>query len=140
MHLVYTTFISLNFCSIHLILGGGFLNIAKNQINADLFIEFTGSDIGYTSPYTWDIIGKNLFIMGIEGLVFLLLNLLWEKMFDQKIPNSSNGNGEGVLVVKSVSKIFKKIRSSFKAVDNISLKVERGECFGLIGLNGLLGS
>ena len=74
--------------------------------------------------------------MGIEGLAFLLLNLVWEKMFDQKIPNSSNGNEEGVLVVKSVSKIFKKIRSSFKAVDNISLKVERGECFGLIGLNG----
>ena len=89
-----------------LFLGGGFLNLAKNQIDADLFKEFTDTDNGYKDPYDWEIIGKNLFIMGIEGLIFLFLNLVWEKFFDQKIPKSSGMDVDGVLVVKNVTKTY----------------------------------
>lgn len=74
--------------------------------------------------------------MGIEGLIFLFLNLVWEKFFDQKSPKKSGMDLDGVLVVKNLTKTYKNINNSFTAVDNINLNVERGECFGLIGLNG----
>ena len=29
----------------------------------------------FTNPFTWDLVGKNLFCLVVEGVVFFLLNL-----------------------------------------------------------------
>ncbi len=41
-----------------------------------------------------------------------------------------------LLEVKNISKSFKKNRTTFKAVDNISFEIGEGECLGLVGESG----
>merc|ERR1719410_2634451 len=55
---------------------------------------------------------------------------------DENPPTDNEGQSENVLVIKNVTKFYKTLSTKFKAVDNLSLSVKRGECFGLIGVNG----
>ena len=45
-------------------------------------------------------------------------------------------NGRAILEIKDLKKHFRVGRESLKAVDGISLEIEKGETFGLVGESG----
>ncbi len=49
---------------------------------------------------------------------------------------SPNGNGRALLEIKDLKKHFRVGREALKAVDGISLEIEKGETFGLVGESG----
>jgi alanine-alpha-ketoisovalerate/valine-pyruvate aminotransferase len=66
-----------NYC-----LGRGLMDVATNeyvtqykQLAAD-FIEV--GDTSFRSPFEWDIIGRNLFAMGLQAVFFFLFTLFCE--------------------------------------------------------------
>src|SRR5687768_13773643 len=52
--------------------------------------------------------------------------------------SSSNRNGDVVVAVRGLTKVFKDFwgRPKARAVDNVNFEVRRGEVFGLLGPNG----
>jgi ABC-2 type transport system ATP-binding protein len=52
--------------------------------------------------------------------------------------SASNGNGEVIVAVRGLTKVFKDFwgRPKARAVDNVNFEVRRGEVFGLLGPNG----
>ncbi|MGH3107399.1 MAG: ATP-binding cassette domain-containing protein, partial [Rubrobacter sp.] len=47
-----------------------------------------------------------------------------------------NGNGRPLLEINDLRKYFRVGRETLKAVDGISLKIDRGETLGLVGESG----
>jgi len=47
-----------------------------------------------------------------------------------------NGNGQPLLDIKDLKKYFRVSRASLKAVDGITLHIDKGETFGLVGESG----
>ena len=121
-------------------LGGGFLSLATAQIRADLYLEFgdeQDSNLTTVSPFDWTVIGRNLTVLATETVLFFLANLIWETAMDRRRPQQEGSKGDRpVLGIEGVTKLYRNLLSKFKAVDDLSLRVGRGECFGLIGLNG----
>jgi oligopeptide transport system ATP-binding protein len=50
--------------------------------------------------------------------------------------HSRDGNGRALLELKDLKKYFRVGREALKAVDGISLEIEKGETFGLVGESG----
>ena len=119
-------------------LGGGFLSIATEQIRADLFNEFTDMPNGAADPFSWTVAGRNMAALALEAIIFFLLNLAWEVLIDRRRPKvADEGEEEGaVLRVDQVSKVYRSLANKFTALSDFNLSISRGECFGLIGLNG----
>ena len=118
-------------------LGGGFLSIATEQIRADLFNEFTDMPNGAANPFSWTVAGRNMAALGSEAIIFFLLNLAWEVLMDRRRPKVAEEGGEGVVLrVDQVSKVYHSLANKFTALSDFNLSISRGECFGLIGLNG----
>ena len=118
-------------------LGGGFLSIATEQIRADLFNEFTDMPNGASDPFSWTVAGRNMVALASEAIVFFLLNLAWEVVMDRRRPKMVEEGEEGlVLKVDQVSKVYRSLTNKFTALSDFNLSISRGECFGLIGLNG----
>ena len=116
-------------------LGGGFLSIATEQIRADLFNEFTDMPNSAADPFSWAVAGRNMVVLGLEAIIFFLLNLAWEVVMDRRRPKEGE-NGSSVLRVEQVSKVYRSLNNKFTALSDFNLSISRGECFGLIGLNG----
>ncbi|KAL1772572.1 retinal-specific ATP-binding cassette transporter [Sigmodon hispidus] len=138
----------------HFCLGRGLIDLALSQAVTDVYAQF-GEEYS-SNPFQWDLIGKNLVAMAIEGVVYFLLTLLiqyhffftwWvaeparEPIFDedddvaaerQRI--SSGGNKMDILRLNELSKVYS--GSSSPAVDRLCVGVRPGECFGLLGVNG----
>ncbi|KAG7487889.1 hypothetical protein MATL_G00028350 [Megalops atlanticus] len=139
----------------HFCLGRGLIDMAKNQAMADAFQRLGTKQT--LDPLSWDFVGKNLFAMAVEGVVFFLFTLLLQYNFfisfrswsepvlpplgpeDQDVSkerdrvNSGRAHGD-ILTVKELSKVYKAGRKP--AVDRLCLGIPRGECFGLLGVNG----
>ena len=92
--------------------------MTENQIFNDLFLQYDDSDRGYTDPFNYDVVGKCLMALGLETLVFHIVNILIELFLDD-IPPFGSSSSASVLSLKSVSKIYKTLQSKFKAVDEI---------------------
>ncbi|XP_068958059.1 phospholipid-transporting ATPase ABCA7 [Petaurus breviceps papuanus] len=58
----------------HFCLGRGLIDMVRNQAVADAFLRL--GDEKFQSPLSWELVGKNLFAMGLQGPIFLLLTLL----------------------------------------------------------------
>ncbi|MGH0120758.1 UNVERIFIED_CONTAM: hypothetical protein FKN15_027124 [Acipenser sinensis] len=108
------------------------------------------------SPLSWDFVGKNLFAMAVQGLVFFLFTILLQykffinfRPFSVKLPpvgqededvarereRVKSGRAKGdILEVKELTKVYRLQRKP--AVDRLCLGIPRGECFGLLGVNG----
>ena len=99
--------------------GGGFLKLTENQIYNDLFEQFADKSDGYGNPYGSDVIGKNLLALGLETVLFLLINFLLEMIIDENPPTDDEGQSENVLGIKNVTKFYKTLSTKFKAVDNL---------------------
>ncbi|NXP15699.1 ABCA1 protein, partial [Thinocorus orbignyianus] len=138
----------------HFCLGRGLIDMVKNQAMADAFERF--GDKRFVSPLSWDLVGKNMFAMAIEGVVFFLFTLLLQYRFflrlgpralqlpslgeeDQDVARerarvaSTPPHGH-LLLLKDLTKVYRRRR--VPAVDRLCVAVPPGECFGLLGVNG----
>ncbi|XP_056624973.1 phospholipid-transporting ATPase ABCA1b [Triplophysa dalaica] len=138
----------------HFCLGRGLIDMVKNQAMADAMERF--GEERFRSPLEWDMVGKNLFAMAVEGVVFFVLTVLIQYRFFFKPKSFSaklspigeededvarerqrivNGNGQGdILELRQLTKVYK--RKQKPAVDRLCVGIPPGECFGLLGVNG----
>ncbi|NXK66814.1 ABCA1 protein, partial [Sylvietta virens] len=139
----------------HFCLGRGLIDMVKNQAMADAFERF--GDKRFVSPLSWDLVGKNMFAMAIEGIVFFLFTLLlqYHRLFLRLGPRAlelpSLGDEDGdvarerarvgsipphgyLLLLKDLTKVYR--RRKAPAVDRLCVAIPPGECFGLLGVNG----
>ncbi|XP_069050210.1 retinal-specific phospholipid-transporting ATPase ABCA4 isoform X2 [Lepisosteus oculatus] len=138
----------------HFCLGRGLIDLAMNQAVTDVYSRF-GEDYRL-DPFSWNFVGKNLFFMAVEGIVYSTLNLLIQYRFflnhwlletskgtvtdeDKDVAEErermyKGGSKNDILKIKDLSKTY--IGRSRPAVDRICVGVPPGECFGLLGVNG----
>uniref|UniRef100_A0A4W5PLG4 P-type phospholipid transporter n=1 Tax=Hucho hucho TaxID=62062 RepID=A0A4W5PLG4_9TELE len=133
----------------HFCLGRGLIDMAKNQAMSDAF-QRLGIIIHFfftLDPLEWDFVGKNLFAMAVEGVVFFLFTILLQYKFflpplgpeDEDIARErervKSGKAQAdILTMMDLSKVYKAGKKP--AVDRLCLGIPRGECFGLLGVNG----
>ncbi|XP_051957162.1 phospholipid-transporting ATPase ABCA1 [Xyrauchen texanus] len=139
----------------HFCLGRGLIDMAKNQAMEDAFQRLgTKQNL---DPLSWDFVGKNLFAMAMEGIVFFIFTVLLQYKFfihfsrwtgfvlpplgieDEDVARErdrvKNGRAKGdILTLTDLSKVYKAGR--MPAVNRLCLGIPRGECFGLLGVNG----
>uniref|UniRef100_A0A8D2NJS6 ABC transporter domain-containing protein n=1 Tax=Zonotrichia albicollis TaxID=44394 RepID=A0A8D2NJS6_ZONAL len=131
-------------------LGQGLIELSYNQIKFDLTRNF-GID-SYVSPFEMDFLGWIFVAMSLQGTLLLLLrlflhwDLLWKSSTDspsedvdvemerQRLFGGRTGND--VLLLYNLRKCYGGFSKKNTAVENISLGIPRGECFGLLGTNG----
>ncbi|XP_053093930.1 phospholipid-transporting ATPase ABCA1 isoform X2 [Pangasianodon hypophthalmus] len=139
----------------HFCLGRGLIDMAKNQAMADAFQRLGNTQT--LEPLAWDFVGKNLFAMAVEGVVFFIFTVLLQYKFfihfrmwsdpvlpplgpeDEDVANErervkSNKTQDNILIVRDLSKVYK--AGKRPAVNQLCLGIPRGECFGLLGVNG----
>uniref|UniRef100_A0A8D3BI67 P-type phospholipid transporter n=1 Tax=Scophthalmus maximus TaxID=52904 RepID=A0A8D3BI67_SCOMX len=131
----------------HFCLGRGLIDMAKNQAMADTL-----------DPLQWDFVGKNLFAMAAQGVIFFIFTILLQYKFfihfrpwwaepempplgpeDEDVARErervKSGKAQSdILTMTDLSKVYKAGRKP--AVDRLCLGIPRGECFGLLGVNG----
>nr|XP_041569928.1 ATP-binding cassette sub-family A member 13 [Taeniopygia guttata] len=138
-------------------LGQGLIELSYNQIKFDLTRNF-GID-SYVSPFEMDFLGWIFVAMSLQGTLLLVLrlflhwDLLWKprghcsvndmdspsedvdvEMERQRLFGGRTGND--VLLLYNLRKCYGGFSKKNTAVENISLGIPRGECFGLLGTNG----
>ncbi|XP_069448042.1 phospholipid-transporting ATPase ABCA7 isoform X5 [Ovis canadensis] len=138
----------------HFCLGRGLIDMVRNQAMADAF-ERLGEG-HFQSPLRWEVVGKNLLAMFIQGPVFLLFTLLLQhhnrllpqpklrplpalgeededvaRERERVVQGATQGD---VLVLRDLTKVYPGQRTP--AVDRLCLGIPPGECFGLLGVNG----
>ncbi|XP_077388934.1 phospholipid-transporting ATPase ABCA1b isoform X2 [Festucalex cinctus] len=140
----------------HFCLGRGLIDMVKNQAMADALQRFGENRL--RSPLEWDMVGKNLFAMALEGVVFFIITVLIQFRFcvkprpasgvsDAGAPGQEDedvarerqrivhGLGRGhILELRQLTKVFKSKQKP--AVDRLCVGIPPGECFGLLGVNG----
>uniref|UniRef100_A0A9L0SRG3 P-type phospholipid transporter n=1 Tax=Equus caballus TaxID=9796 RepID=A0A9L0SRG3_HORSE len=138
----------------HFCLGRGLIDMVKNQAMADALERF--GENRFVSPLSWDLVGRNLFAMAVEGVVFFLITVLIQYRFfirprpvNAKLPPLNDededvrrerqrildGGGQNdILEIKELTKVYRRKRKP--AVDRICVGIPPGECFGLLGVNG----
>uniref|UniRef100_A0A7N8YHU5 P-type phospholipid transporter n=1 Tax=Mastacembelus armatus TaxID=205130 RepID=A0A7N8YHU5_9TELE len=117
----------------HFCLGRGLIDMVKNQAMADALERF--GENRFRSPLAWDMVGKNLFAMAIEGVVFFFISiLLYEDVARERQRILSGGGHSDILELRQLTKIYK--RKQKPAVDRLCVGIPPGECFGLLGVNG----
>ncbi|XP_063756662.1 phospholipid-transporting ATPase ABCA1-like isoform X2 [Eleginops maclovinus] len=139
----------------HFCLGRGLIDMAKNQAMATLFSSF-GED-RFQDPLSWDMVGKNLCAMSIQGAVMFTVTILIQYKFFCKprlisvnsLPAKEeedvdvarerervHGGGaqSDLLRICDLTKVYS--RRSTPAVDRLCVGVPAAECFGLLGING----
>uniref|UniRef100_A0A3Q2D7Z4 P-type phospholipid transporter n=1 Tax=Cyprinodon variegatus TaxID=28743 RepID=A0A3Q2D7Z4_CYPVA len=143
----------------HFCLGRGLIDMAKNQALADAFQRLGMNTIKQTlDPLQWDFVGKNLFAMAAEGVIFFIFTILLQYKFfiyyrpwwkqpqlpplgpeDEDVARERERVKSGkahsdILTMIDLSKVYKAGRKP--AVDRLCLGIPRSECFGLLGVNG----
>ncbi|KAF7649373.1 hypothetical protein LDENG_00142250 [Lucifuga dentata] len=140
----------------HFCLGRGLIDMVKNQAMADALERF--GENRFRSPLEWDMVGKNLFAMAVEGVIFFIITVLIQYRFcikpkpvskltklapvgeeDEDVARERqrivHGLGHGdILELRQLTKVFK--RKQKPAVDRLCVGIPPGECFGLLGVNG----
>ncbi|XP_048642550.1 ATP-binding cassette sub-family A member 13 [Marmota marmota marmota] len=138
-------------------LGQGLIELCYNQIKYDLTHNF-GID-SYVSPFEMDFLGWIFVILASQGTILLLLRILlhWDLLQWSRGHSSLQGTVKSskdidvekeemrvlegrtsgdILVLNSLSKSYRSFFKKTMAVQDISLGISRGECFGLLGVNG----
>ncbi|XP_042560484.1 phospholipid-transporting ATPase ABCA1a isoform X2 [Clupea harengus] len=138
----------------HFCLGRGLIDMVKNQAMSDALERF--GENRFRSPLAWDMVGKNLFAMAVEGVVFFTITVLIQYRFclkarpiktlltpigeeDEDVARERQriltGLGQSdILEIKQLTKVYK--RKQKPAVDRLCVGIPPGECFGLLGVNG----
>ncbi|XP_022107295.1 ATP-binding cassette sub-family A member 3-like isoform X2 [Acanthaster planci] len=118
-------------------------------------VTYAANNLDWNEPG----IGQHAFYLAMEGIIFFTLTLLLEANFfipsrsakylkahssdaeDIDVANERSKvdvlnpkRSEFAVILKNLSKMYRKKRSP--AVDQLSLAIPKGECFGLLGVNG----
>ncbi|GFR62998.1 ATP-binding cassette sub-family A member 1 [Elysia marginata] len=143
----------------HYCLGRGLLDMAAAHVRADVMGRF-GEDYSY-DLFEWNMVGRNIFALVFMGIGCNILNLLIEYKFFlswmclSKAPKSRldrddvdvarekqrvlNGAAQDdVLRLEGLSKVYWRPgrKGKMTAVDQLYVGVPKGQCFGLLGVNG----
>uniref|UniRef100_A0A7N9AM56 Phospholipid-transporting ATPase ABCA1-like n=1 Tax=Mastacembelus armatus TaxID=205130 RepID=A0A7N9AM56_9TELE len=110
----------------HFCLGRGLIDMAKNQAMANLFSSF-GED-RFKDPLSWDMVGKNLCAMSIQGVVMFAITILIQYKFFWK---SLSAEKEDIDVSKERERVY-----NGKAQNDLLRVCDLTKCFGLLGING----
>ncbi|KAL1023696.1 hypothetical protein UPYG_G00044710 [Umbra pygmaea] len=138
----------------HFCLGRGLIDMVKNQAMADALERF--GENRFRSPLAWDMVGKNLFAMAVQGVVFFTITVLIQYRFcfkarsmktnqkpigeeDEDVARErqrilGGGGQSDILELKQLTKVYQ--RKQKPAVDRLCVGIPPGECFGLLGVNG----
>ncbi|NWY05107.1 ABCA1 protein, partial [Nothoprocta ornata] len=138
----------------HFCLGRGLIDMVKNQAMADAFERF--GDKRFVSPLRWELAGKNMFAMALEGVIFFLLTLLLqyrsclrlrppapplpplgqedEDVARERARVGAAPSASHVLLLRDLTKVYR--GRKVPAVDRLCVAIPPGECFGLLGVNG----
>ncbi|XP_076450764.1 uncharacterized protein LOC143286815 isoform X2 [Babylonia areolata] len=136
-------------------LGIGMVDLVANQVQYELLKRF-GEDT-YVDPFDMKMLGWNFVALAIEGLFFFLLTFLIHSRKESAISmtggmhyNASKDDEDvnaeqervyaaesgDILAVKGLCKVYRRGMKRFCAVNSLSFGVNKGECFGLLGVNG----
>jgi ATP-binding cassette subfamily A (ABC1) protein 1 len=145
-------------------LGRGLLDMAQNQIMADTFSAF--GSYKFESPLRFELVGRNLLCMFVQGIVFMGILLLLEHVYvfrrlfikpksetdaykaygdDDEQEEDVKAEADRIrsgcsdadpVVVKNLRKTYSSFSRKIHAVRGVTFSVPRGECFGLLGVNG----
>ncbi|KAL5018720.1 hypothetical protein ScPMuIL_004442 [Solemya velum] len=138
-------------------LGEGLIIIASNQLQT-MVLERFNTDV-YKNPFSFEMLAWHFVALAIEGVVFFFILLIIEYRSscakrdvykpsmedddkeDEEVRNERHRVQSGftqndAVVVRDLSKVFKRGQREFLAVDHINFGVSKGECFGLLGING----
>ncbi|KTF93350.1 hypothetical protein cypCar_00031575 [Cyprinus carpio] len=135
---------------------GGINDILKNVLLIFPHFCLGRGENRFRSPLEWDMVGKNLFAMAVEGVVFFIITVLIQYRFffepkslsaklspigeeDEDVARERqrimSGAGQGdILELRQLTKVYK--RKQKPAVDRLCVGIPPGECFGLLGVNG----
>lgn len=142
-----------NYC-----LGHGLMDLAYNQYLTEYYTQI-GEDDKIRDPFEWLLTTRNLVCMAVEGIVFFLFTVLLEfrffvkprrtrvskepiEMEDDDVTAEKervlSGGARGDLIrIENLTKVYySRKRGKHLAVDRLCLGVPKGECFGLLGVNG----
>lgn len=115
----------------------GLVEISKNNIQAELLMRFNMDT--YASPFTWNLLGKHYMWMGVVGFILFIVNLMIENRVFRKGTNVNHTYCHDTscsVELVNLKKTFDCSTGKKAAVDGVTLKVPRGQCVGLIGVNG----
>ncbi|KAF0873265.1 ABCAD protein, partial [Crocuta crocuta] len=138
-------------------LGQGLIELCYNQIKYDLTHSF-GVD-SYVSPFEMNFLGWTFVQLASQGTVLLVLRTLlhWDLLHQLRGHSAVQGTvtaskdtdveeeeirvlkgrtSEDLLVLCNLSKSYGSCFRKTVAVQDISVGIRRGECFGLLGANG----
>ncbi|XP_069469529.1 ATP-binding cassette sub-family A member 13 [Ambystoma mexicanum] len=138
-------------------LGQGLMELSYNQVKFDLTSSF-GID-SYVSPFQLNVLGWIFVAMALQGSMLLLLRVLlhwdclqkhqnWPSVHSIVNPSGdrdveaerlrvfSGHSGNDILTLYNLRKCYQRFNKKTVAVNDISLGIPRGECFGLLGVNG----
>lgn len=138
---------------------GGLVDLTKNYVQAEIFLRF--GDDTYVDPFGTEILGLNLVVLGVQGVFFFCVNLVFEWMpevylwierrrnpLPSDLPSEDgdvrrerrrvldDGRRDDPLRVENLYKVYNGVAGKTVAVDRVCLGIPRGECFGLLGING----
>ncbi|KAL2079022.1 hypothetical protein ACEWY4_024766 [Coilia grayii] len=117
----------------HFCLGRGLIDMAKNQAIATLFASL-GED-RFKDPLGWDMVGKNLFAMAVEGTVMFAFTLLIQYRFCYKPRLVSGVSSLDGKEDEDVARERTRVHQG--GADGDLLKIsDLTKCFGLLGING----
>ena len=146
-------------------LGRGIMDVALTHYS-NQFYSLSGDFSQVISPLSWDVVIEKYVAMVAVGLVSFSLTIVLEVLSRRKIFTCRRSRGESdeearrqpfptdidvevevervadgetggdLLVIDQLSKEFFPKSGHITAVDGISIGLPRGECFGLLGLNG----
>ncbi|XP_023932994.1 uncharacterized protein LOC106170532 [Lingula anatina] len=137
-------------------LTSGLVKLLRNQLIADVYQNFGQN--AYQNPFNIDFLGINFIFLAVNGLVYMILLIVLDDKVccntgvkEQKnhshVKEDEDVTAERRRVASSaqndtmtcntISKVYRtKGLSKILAVDKVSFGVQRGECFGLLGVNG----
>uniref|UniRef100_A0A7N5ZZB3 ABC transporter domain-containing protein n=1 Tax=Anabas testudineus TaxID=64144 RepID=A0A7N5ZZB3_ANATE len=117
----------------HFCLGRGLIDMAKNQAMADPNLE----------PLQWDVVGKNLFAMAAEGVIFFIFTILLQYKFFIRFrpwwtePEMPPLGPEDEDVARERERVKGgKAQSDILTMIDLNVVSVVPQCFGLLGVNG----
>uniref|UniRef100_A0A4W6E3B5 ABC transporter domain-containing protein n=1 Tax=Lates calcarifer TaxID=8187 RepID=A0A4W6E3B5_LATCA len=126
----------------HFCLGRGLIDMAKNQAMAILFSSF-GED-RFKDPLSWEMVGKNLCAMSIQGVVMFVITILIQYKFFCK-PRLISGKSlsaeeEDIDVARERVRVYEgKAQNDLLRIYDLTKVLPPcclHQCFGLLGING----
>lgn len=146
----------------HYCLGRGLFDMSKIHATNALKSRYVENYVAI-SPFQFDIVGRNLLSLFLQGVVFFLFAILVQYRFFipdrrcvRKVKNSNSfdqdddvaaerqriysdreNSSRDVLRMVDLVKVYGwRFGKNFTAVNRTCVGVKQGECFGLLGING----